>query len=197
MQKAIDGASKWVDGRMASADLVAVAAIGSSLQILTDFTSSKEQVRTALTSLAAASGTAFDAVDTSTASSDDAAQSATDDATATDQSAQELDTFNNDVRLRALKTLAEALAADPAEKGDPVFQLGHAAQRHRQPGGAARGGERGASSERRDLSDRRARIAGGRAGRQRAAGQPRRSRRVQREQRRRISSRSSPRSRTR
>jgi len=124
VQKAIDGASKWVDGRMAPADLVAVAAIGSSLQILTDFTSSKEQVRSALTSLAAASGTAFDAVDTSTASTDDAAQSATDDATTTDQSAQELDTFNNDVRLRALKTLAEALQPIQQKKAILYFSSG-------------------------------------------------------------------------
>ena len=124
MQKAIDGASKWVDGRMAPADLVAVAAIGSSLQILTDFTSSKEQVRSALTSLAAASGTAFDAVDTSTASTDDAAQSATDDATTIDQSAQELDTFNNDVRLRALKTLAEALQPIQQKKAILYFSSG-------------------------------------------------------------------------
>src|SRR5262249_10109292 len=59
VQKAIDGATKWVDDRMSPADLVAVAAIGSSLQILNDFTSSKETVRAALSTLSAASGTAF------------------------------------------------------------------------------------------------------------------------------------------
>ena len=44
VQKAADAAMKWVDEQMTPADLVAVASIGSSLQILTDFTSSKEQV---------------------------------------------------------------------------------------------------------------------------------------------------------
>ncbi|HEV3058467.1 MAG TPA: VWA domain-containing protein, partial [Vicinamibacterales bacterium] len=41
VQKAIDGALKWVDEQMTSADLVAVASINTSLQVLTDFTSSK------------------------------------------------------------------------------------------------------------------------------------------------------------
>src|ERR1700686_1461463 len=45
VQKAIDGAMKWVEDQMTPADLVAVAAINSSLQVLTDFTSSKERVR--------------------------------------------------------------------------------------------------------------------------------------------------------
>jgi beta-lactamase regulating signal transducer with metallopeptidase domain len=44
VEKAVDWAQQWVDERMAPADLVAVATIGSSLQVLTDFTSSKEQV---------------------------------------------------------------------------------------------------------------------------------------------------------
>src|SRR5262249_43429353 len=109
VQKTIDGAVKWVNDRMTTADLVAVATIGSSLQVLNDFTSSKEVVLGTLNSLSAASGTAFATVDSSTAATDDAAQSATDDTTQVDQSAQELDTFNNDVRLRALQTLAEAL----------------------------------------------------------------------------------------
>src|SRR5262249_36748166 len=65
VQKAIDGATKWVDDRMTTADLVAVAAIGSSLQVLTDFTSSKERMKATLSSLSAASGTAVAAVDPS------------------------------------------------------------------------------------------------------------------------------------
>ena len=44
VQKAIDSATKWVDDQMTPADLVAVATINSSLQVLTDFTSSKEHV---------------------------------------------------------------------------------------------------------------------------------------------------------
>jgi VWFA-related protein len=124
VQRAVDSATTWVDERMGAADLVAVAAIGSSLQILTDFTSSKERVHTALSTLSAANGTAFEAVDTSTALTDDTAQSATDETTAADRSAQELDTFNNDVRLRALKTLAEALQPIQQKKAILYFSSG-------------------------------------------------------------------------
>src|SRR5438552_3363668 len=48
VQKAIDEAVKWVDGQMTGADLVAVPAINSSLQVLTDFTSSRERLRAVL-----------------------------------------------------------------------------------------------------------------------------------------------------
>jgi VWFA-related protein len=124
LQKTIDAAMKWVDDHMAPADLVAVAAINSSLQLLTDFTSSKGRVRSVLSAFSATDGTAFSAVDSSTAATDDASQTATTDATAVDQSAQELDTFNNDVRLRALKTLAEALKPIQQKKAIIYFSSG-------------------------------------------------------------------------
>jgi VWFA-related protein len=123
VQKATDSAIKWVNEQMTPADLVAVASIGSSLQVLTDFTSDKEQVQAALQTFSGANGTAFAAVDASTAATDEAA-SQTDDTTTTDASAQELDTFNNDVRLRALKTLAEALAPIQQKKAILYFSAG-------------------------------------------------------------------------
>src|SRR5207249_9939689 len=92
--------------------------------VLPDFTSSKEKVRSVLLAFSAADGTAFGAVDASTAASDEAAPTATDDATTADASAQELDTFNNDVRLRALKTLAEALAPIQQKKAIIYFSSG-------------------------------------------------------------------------
>ena len=124
VQKAVDGAMKWVDEQMTPADLVAVVAINSSLQVLTDFTSSKPRVRSTLSAFSATDGTAFAAVDASTAATDQADQAATSDATTVDQSAQELDTFNNDVRLRALKTLAEALAPIQQKKAIIYFSAG-------------------------------------------------------------------------
>jgi VWFA-related protein len=123
VQKSIDSATKWVDESMSPADLVAVAAINSNLQVLTDFTSSKEQLRTVLGRFAATDGTAFTAVDASTAATDEAAANA-DDTAATDQSAQELDTFNNDVRLRALRALAEALQPIQQKKAILYFSSG-------------------------------------------------------------------------
>ena len=124
VQKAADSALKWVDDQMTPADLVAVASIGSSLQVLTDFTSSKEKVHSVLTSFSAADGAAFAAVDASSAATDEASNSATDDTTTVDASAQDLDTFNNDVRLRALKTLAEALAPIQQKKAIIYFSSG-------------------------------------------------------------------------
>ncbi|MEO8259791.1 MAG: VWA domain-containing protein [Acidobacteriota bacterium] len=124
VQKAADAAIKWVDENMSAADLVAVASIGSSLQVLTDFTGSKETVRSVLTALTAAEGTAFAAVDASTAATDEAAATATDDAAVVDASAQELDTFNNDVRLRALKALADALKPIQQKKAIIYFSSG-------------------------------------------------------------------------
>ena len=122
VQKAIDEAVKWVDGQMTGADLVAVAAINSGLQVLTDFTSSRERLRSVLSAFSATDGTAFMPVDASTSSADEAAQTGIDDSV--DQSAQELDTFNNDVRLRALKTLAEALQPIQQKKAIIYFSSG-------------------------------------------------------------------------
>jgi VWFA-related protein len=124
VQKATDEAIKWVNEKMSPADLVAVATIGSTLQILSDFTSEKEQVRSVLERFSAADGTAFSAVDASTQASDESGASQTDDTTSTDASAQELDTFNNDVRLRAIKTLAEALAPIQQKKAILYFSSG-------------------------------------------------------------------------
>jgi VWFA-related protein len=126
VQRAADSATTWVDDHMTSADLVAVATIGSTLRVLADFTSSKEAVRAVLSGLSSAEGTAFAAVDTSTAATDAASVAATTDSTPADQSAQELDTFNNDVRLRALKTLADALKPVQQKKAIVYFSSGMA-----------------------------------------------------------------------
>jgi len=124
VQRAAQSAIEWVDRQMSPADLVAVAAIGSTLDVLTDFTSNPEQVRSALASFSGAESTAFGAVDASTTATDEAVASATDDSAAPDAGMQELDTFNNDVRLRALRTLAEALAPLQQKKAIVYFSAG-------------------------------------------------------------------------
>ena len=124
VQKAVESAQKWVDEQMGSADLVAVASIGASLQVLSDFTGSKEQVTTVLSAFSGADGTAFAEVDASTAASDDTSNTAADNTASVDASAQELDTFNNDVRLRALKALAETLAPLEQKKSILYFSAG-------------------------------------------------------------------------
>jgi VWFA-related protein len=117
----VDGARKYVEEKMSAADLVAVATIGSTLTVLTDFTADRAVVVRALGALAYAEGTATEAPAASTTATDETA-AASDDETSTD--AAELDMFNNDVRLRALKTLAEAMSSVEQKKSILYFSAG-------------------------------------------------------------------------
>src|SRR5262245_1036198 len=123
VQKAADSAVKWAKEKMSPADLVAIASIGSTLQILTDFTTDQAKVLATLNAFAAAEGTATADVDASTMSSDEATNTATAaDTTTVDASAQELDTFNNDMRLRGLKTICDNLLPWPQKKAVLYFR---------------------------------------------------------------------------
>jgi VWFA-related protein len=121
VQRAVDSAKKYVDQQMSPADMVAVATVGSTLNVLTDFTADREKVSTALGTLAFTDGTAAEAPAASTAATDEADAAATDDTT---PDTAELDLFNNDVRLRALKTLAESLAPIEQKKSILYFSAG-------------------------------------------------------------------------
>jgi VWFA-related protein len=123
VQRAVDSAHKYVSDQMSAADLVAVATVGTMLDVLTDFTDDKEQVAGALNHLAATDGTAAAEAAASTVATDETQASATaDDTTATDTT--ELDLFNNDIRLRALKTLADALGPVEQKKSIIYFSTG-------------------------------------------------------------------------
>ncbi len=121
VQRAVDSAQKYVDEKMTPSDLVAIATVGSTLSVLTDFTADRAKVAGALGTLAYTEGTATAPPAASTVETDEAAAAA-DDATGTD--AAELDLFNNDVRLRALKTLAEALSPIEQKKAILYFSAG-------------------------------------------------------------------------
>jgi VWFA-related protein len=111
VQRAVDSAIKWSNERMSPSDLVALLTVNSVVQMLQDFTNDKAKILDGLKKLSAADGTASAAtdVDASTMSSDETTASATTDTTTVDQSAQEIDSFNNDVRLRAIKTVCDKL----------------------------------------------------------------------------------------
>ena len=121
VQRAVDSANKYVDEKMSPADLVAVATVGSTLSVLTDFTADRAKVSQALSTIAYTDGTSTPVAAASTAATDEAEAAATDD-TATETT--ELDMFNNDVRLRALKTLAEALSSIDQKKSILYFSAG-------------------------------------------------------------------------
>jgi len=121
VQRAVDSARKYVKEQMEAADLVAVATISSALDVLTDFTGEEERVDAALGRLAYTDGLATEPPAAATAETDEAAAAAGEEA-ATE--ASELDMFNNDVRLRALRTLSEALSPIEQKKAIVYFSAG-------------------------------------------------------------------------
>jgi VWFA-related protein len=126
VQKAADAAIKWGQDRMSAADLVAIASIGATLQILTDFTNDRDKVLTTLKAFAVTEGTAAPDVDASTMATDEATAAATSDVTAVDASTQEMDSFNNDVRLRGIKTICDGLLTIQQHKSILYFSSGMA-----------------------------------------------------------------------
>lgn len=119
VQRAVDAGRAYVKDRMSDADLVAVATIGSQLDVLTDFTADRARVDEALATLGYTDGTSTDAPAASTLQTDE-------DAAASDAAADtaEFDLFNNDLRLRALKALAEALIPIEQKKAVLYFSAG-------------------------------------------------------------------------
>ena len=120
VQRAVDSANEYVDKQMSPADLVSVVTIGSDITVLTDFTAVKEDVHTALSTLAYTEGTATPPPTVATAETDETAQ--TTETSATDETGFEA--FNNDVRLRALKTIAETLGPIEQKKAIVYFSAG-------------------------------------------------------------------------
>src|SRR5262249_49034248 len=120
VQRAVDSASAFVHKNMTAADMVAVATISSSLDVLNDFSSDRTRVGAALTKLGYKEGTATPPPTADTAATDE--QESADDTSAQDTS--DMDAFNNDVRLRALKALAETLAPIEQKKSILYFSAG-------------------------------------------------------------------------
>ena len=126
IQKAADAAIKWGNERMSPADLVAIASIGSTLQILSDFTNDKEKILSVLKGFAVTDGTATADVDASTMAADEATNTATTATATVDASVQELDSFNNDIRLRGIKTICDGLLSIQQRKSILYFSSGMA-----------------------------------------------------------------------
>jgi len=121
VQRAVDSANKYVNEKMSPADMVAVATISSQLDVLTDFSADKEKVAGALTKLGYTEGTATPPPTADTAATDE--QTAADEST-TSADTVEMDMFNNDIRLRAIKALAETLAPLEQKKSILYFSAG-------------------------------------------------------------------------
>lgn len=120
VQRAVDSAVEYAQDEMTDADLVAVATVGSTLDVLTDFTAVREDVVAALQALAYSDGTAVPPAAAETAATEEAEAEA--ETAAADDTGFE--TFNNDVRLRALKTIAETLGGIDQKKAILYFSAG-------------------------------------------------------------------------
>ena len=118
IQRAVEDAREHVDGTMTDSDLVAVVTIGTRLNVLTDFTSSKEDLQASLQSLAYSNGTEIDISAVATAATESA------EATSEATEASAFEEFNNDVRLRALKTLCETISPIQQKKAVMYFSSG-------------------------------------------------------------------------
>jgi VWFA-related protein len=119
VQRAVDAATKYVNEKMSPADMIAVATVSTRLDVLTDLTSDRTKVAGALNVIGYKEGTATPPPTADTA--------ATDEAQANDESTDDtsdMDMFNNDVRLRALKALAETLAPIEQKKSILYFSAG-------------------------------------------------------------------------
>jgi VWFA-related protein len=121
VQRATDAANKYVSEQMSPSDLIAVATVSTSLNILNDFTGDRAVVAATLAKLGYTEGTATPPPDAATAATDEALAAA-DTAAAAETS--ELDMFNNDVRLRALRTLSDTLAPLEQKKAILYFSAG-------------------------------------------------------------------------
>ena len=122
VQRSIDAAQKYVKEEMSPADMIAVASVSSMLNVLTDFTGDRAKVEAALNTLAWTEGTATPPPDATTMATDEV--TATDPDAATAEETAELELFNNDMRLRILKTLAETLTPIEQKKAIVYFSAG-------------------------------------------------------------------------
>jgi VWFA-related protein len=121
LERAGRAAVDYVDKQMVDADLVAVATIDTTLKVVADFTGDREQVKSALSQFTAVSAVGFETPAAETTATDETAAS-TGDATTADTG--EYDLFNNDARLRAIRTLSEELAPIEQKKSILYFSGG-------------------------------------------------------------------------
>jgi VWFA-related protein len=118
IERSVNSGMQFVEKQMTAADLVAVASLGSSIQINQDFTSDRDALRKAIASLNPASGQGFEAGSTGdTEDTSDNSNSFTADDT-------EYNIFNTDRRLEAIQSLADSMSAIQQKKSLIYFSGG-------------------------------------------------------------------------
>ena len=120
LERATRAAADYVDNQMSDADLVAITTIDTTLTVVADFTGDREQVKTTLGQFTAVDATALESPAAETTATDEAAAAGGDAVTAD----AEYDLFNNDARLRGLRTLADMLGSIEQKKSVLYFSGG-------------------------------------------------------------------------
>src|SRR5262245_37179107 len=120
--RALESAQEYVDERMKPADLVAVVTLGTTLIVDQDFTSSHDELKTALKALDPNSANGFEEGATPEATDDSDTDSATSDTFTADDT--EYNVFNTDRRLDAIRNLSETLTGIEQKKSVIYFSAG-------------------------------------------------------------------------
>jgi VWFA-related protein len=116
LERAVASGRDYIDKRLTAADLVAVAAVGSSLQIVQDFTADREALNTALDMVSGVDALGFQEGTTPTGEETDGDGFVADDS--------EFNIFNTDRRLAAIEQLSDALAPIQQKKSIVYFSSG-------------------------------------------------------------------------
>jgi VWFA-related protein len=116
LERAVASGYDYIDKRLTPADLVAVAAVGSSLQIVQDFTANREVLTAALDRFSGVDSLGFQEGATPTGEETDADGFVADDS--------EFNIFNTDRRLAAIEQLSDALAPIQQKKSIVYFSSG-------------------------------------------------------------------------
>jgi VWFA-related protein len=116
LERAIASGYDYIEKRLTPADLVAVASVGSSLQIVQDFTASRELLNAALNRFSGVDSLGFQEGTTPTGEETEADGFVADDS--------EFNIFNTDRRLAAIEQLSDALAPIQQKKSIVYFSSG-------------------------------------------------------------------------
>ena len=116
LERAVGSGYDYIDKRLTPADLVAVAAIGSTLQIVQDFTADREALTAALGRFSGVDSLGFVEGASPTGEETEADGFVADDS--------EFNVFNTDRRLAALEQLSDALAPIQQKKSIVYFSSG-------------------------------------------------------------------------
>ena len=116
LERAIASGHDYIAKRLTPADLVAIAAVGSTLQIVQDFTADRETLSAALDRFSGVDTVGFQEGATLTGEETDADGFVADDS--------EFNIFNTDRRLAAIEQLSDALAPIQQKKSIVYFSSG-------------------------------------------------------------------------